>query len=96
MPADGGDLPEYIDETHQRIAEFASEFLDDDERDDFVDGLLERHGYQRVSKWAAPDPGGGAPGGRKPLVKPRATGGQGGGQGGGQRRQGGYFGGRQR
>lgn len=85
------DLPEYIDETHQRIAEFAAEFLEDDERDDFVDGLLERHGYQRVSKWAAPDPAGGSGGGRRPLVKPRS----GQGQGGGQRRSGSYFGGRQ-
>lgn len=84
------DLPEYIDETHQRISEFAAEFLDDDERDDFVDGLLERHGYQRVSKWAAPDPAGGG-GGRKPLVKPRSQG-----QGGGGQRRGSYFKGGQR
>lgn len=86
------DLPEYLDETHQRIAEFAAEFLDDDERDDFVDSLLERHGYQKVSKWAPPDPSGGGQGGRRPLVKSR----QQQGQGGGQRRGGSYFKGGQR
>lgn len=76
-----GDLPDYIDETHQRIAEFAGEFLDEDEVDDFVSSLLERHGYQQntVTTWAAPDPSAGRGGtGRKPLVKPRAQQGQGG------------------
>lgn len=86
MAAD--DLPDYIDETHQRIAEFAGEFLDEDEIEDFVNGMLERHGYQQntVTTWSAPDPRGGAAGGRKPVLKPR--------QGQGQRqRSGSYFGG---
>ena len=80
-------MPEYIDETHQRISEFASEFLEEDERDDFVDSLLERRGYQRATRWLPPEPEGG--GGRKPLVKPGSKG-AGGGKGGGR---GSYFGG---
>lgn len=96
MPAQrpGGELPSYIDETHQRIAEFAEEFLDDDdERASFVDGLLERRGYQRTTAWAPPEPESGGSG-RAPLLRqggqaggqrPR-SGGQGGGQG-----QGSYF-----
>lgn len=73
----------YLDETHQRIAEFADEFLDDDERDGFVDSLMERRGYKRSSHWEPPDPEQG--GGRQPLVRPRAPGGKQQGQGGGQR-----------
>ncbi len=86
------DGPDYIDETHQRIVEFASEFLDDDdERESFVDGLLERRGYVRESRWAPPPPppGGGGKGG---LLKPPAAP-----KGGGKQppaRGGGYFGGR--
>jgi hypothetical protein len=87
MPPDP-DLPEYLDDMHQRIAEFASEFLEEDEREDFVDGLLERHGYTRQSIWAPPEPAQG--GGRKPLVKPRTGQGQGQGQ-----KRGSYFGGGQ-
>lgn len=49
MPGD------YLDDTHQRIAEFAEEFLDDDdERESFVDGLMERRGYQRATHWTPP------------------------------------------
>lgn len=91
---------EYLDDTHQRISEFANDFFDDDdERGGFVDHMMERAGYQRQSTWASPEPpaggqgGQGAPwqgGGQKPKPKPKA--GNGGGQGGGQRR--GYFGGR--
>lgn len=50
---------EYVDEDHQRIHEFAQDFLDDDERDEFVDHLMERRGYQRVQSWGPrtePDP----------------------------------------
>jgi hypothetical protein len=48
---------DYLDETHQRISEFAAEFLDDDdERESFVDGLMERRGYQRATHWTAPEP----------------------------------------
>lgn len=95
MPGDQGG---YIDETHQRIVEFAEEFLDDDdERSGFIDGLMERRGYQRTSSWAAPDPqGGGQP--RPGLLKPggQRGGGQRGGSGGGGRPSGGggYFRGR--
>lgn len=50
---------EYVDEDHQRIHEFAQDFLDDDERDEFIDHLMERRGYQRVQSWGPrqePDP----------------------------------------
>jgi len=59
--------PQYLDEHHQRISEFASEYFDDDEeREAFIDTLLERRGYQRTAGWSLPpdpDPqgqGGGA------------------------------------
>lgn len=96
MPGDG-QAPDYLDDTHRAIAEFADAFLDEDERADFVDGLLERHGYRRESRWAPPDAsGGGQGGGRQPLLKnrPQPRGGNSGGGGGGQSRQGGYWGGR--
>lgn len=90
---DEGEAPVYIDEIHQDIAEFAARHLEEDERDDFVDQLLERKGYQRQSIWAAPEPeqGGGQ---RRPLVKPATQRqGQGSRQGGSR---GGYFGGKSR
>jgi hypothetical protein len=58
----------FLDETHQRISEFADEFLDDDEREAFVDSLMERRGYKRSAHWEPPDPDGGGSG-RQPLVK---------------------------
>ena len=53
--------PEYLDEHHQRITEFANDYFDDDdERDEFIGTLMERRGYQRVqhTSWdpPAPDP----------------------------------------
>lgn len=80
------DLPEYLDEVHQDIAEFAARHLEDDERDEFIDQLLERKGYQRQSIWAPPEPDSGG-GGRKPLVKNKPASGQ---------RQRSYFGGNKR
>ena len=42
--------PQYLDEHHQRISEFAAEYFEDDEeREAFVDTLLERRGYQRTT-----------------------------------------------
>lgn len=78
----GGD---YLDETHQRISEFAAEFLDDDEeRESFVDGLMERRGYQRATHWTAPEPD---PKAKPGLLKQQgANGGQG-----GTKSQGSYF-----
>lgn len=87
-----GEAPEYLDEHHQRISEFAADYLDEDEGPEFVDGMLERLGYQRATHWTAPEDGqGGSQGGgrRQPLVKPRQA--RGGAQGGGQGRRGGYF-----
>lgn len=47
--------PQYLDEHHQRITEFAGEYFDDDEeRESFVDTLMERRGYARQSGWALP------------------------------------------
>ena len=68
--------PQYLDEHHQRISEFASEYFDDDEeREAFIDTLLERRGYQRTAGWSLPpDPGpqgqGGAAAGQ-PGAAPR-------------------------
>lgn len=58
------DEPSYLDEIHQDIAEFAERHLEEDERADFIDGLLERHGYQKQAVWAPPqqDPKGGKKG----------------------------------
>lgn len=73
----------FIDETHQAFVEFAERFLEEDERDAFVDGLLERHGYEKVEtvSWSPPAPPAGG-GGRQPLVKPRPpAGGKAGGKG---------------
>ena len=81
--------PDYLDETHQRIAEFAEEFLEDEERDEFIDGLLERRGYQRATRWLPPEPSTG-PGGKKPLIRPGGKPAGKGGSGGGR---GSYFGG---
>jgi len=75
-----GDEPSYVDEHHERISQFADDYLDDDEREDFVNSLMERRGYQRGTHWLAPEPDGGQ-GGRQPLVRDRQAQG-GGGQGG--------------
>lgn len=64
--------PIYLDEIHEDIATFAERHLEEEERADFVDQLLERHGYQRQSTWAPPpppDPSQGGGGGRR-LVPP--------------------------
>jgi hypothetical protein len=93
--------PLFVDDTHERIHGFAEEFLDEEEREEFVDGLLDRLGYVKVSSWGpAPAQQGG--GQRAPLVRPRQQ--QGGRQrapqrpaagagdgGGGQQRRGSYF-----
>lgn len=71
---------DYIDETHERIVTFAEEFLDDDdERESFVDGLMERRGYQRATHWTPPEPQAG--GGRQGLLKPAKPAARGGQQG---------------
>ena len=55
MPARSTHDPSYLDEHHQRITEFANDYFDDDEeRDAFVDTLMERRGYQRTHSWAPP------------------------------------------
>ena len=49
--------PQYLDDDHQRISEFAADYFDDEEeRATFVDTLLERRGYVRTSGWSAPPP----------------------------------------
>lgn len=48
--------PEYVDEHHQRITEFANDYFDDDEeREAFVGTLMERRGYTRRAVWGPPD-----------------------------------------
>ena len=68
--------PQYLDEHHQRISEFAAEYFEDDEeREAFVDTLLERRGYQRTTGWSVPPdpppPGSGGGSARPPAAPPR-------------------------
>lgn len=60
MPKQPTHDPSYLDEDHQRIVEFGHTYFDDDEeRDAFIDTLMERRGYVRQNTWApppAPDP----------------------------------------
>lgn len=86
-PAPQPDEPFYVDDDHAAIAGFAEAYLDEDEREGFVDHLMERRGYTRIQSWGPradpePDP-------QPDPQQPRA-GARGGGQGGGQRRSG-YF-----
>lgn len=47
----------FLDEVHQEIVEFAERhFEDEEERQGFVDTLLERKGYKRASVWTPPEP----------------------------------------
>lgn len=83
------DEPQFIDDDHAAIVSFADAYLDEEERDDFVNGLLERRGYTRTEVWGPPaETQGGGQGGsrRQPLLKQqRQSGGQrGGGRGGGR------------
>ena len=66
--------PQFLDEHHQRISEFAAEYFDDeDERASFVDTLLERRGYQRTAGWSLPpEPPSGGGGGQPPQPPGRA------------------------
>jgi hypothetical protein len=90
-------MPDFIDETHQDIAEFLErhgEAFDDDERAGLLDRLMTHHGYTQESHWTRPepDPQGGGQGGKPPVLKPKQRGGgqpPSGGQAGGQRA--GYF-----
>ena len=67
--------PQYLDEHHQRISEFAHEYFEDEEeRDALIDTLLERRGYVRTAGWSVPpEPpqGGGAAGGVQPPAAQR-------------------------
>jgi hypothetical protein len=94
---------DFIDDFHAAAHTMADELeLDGEDRDAFIDGVMERKGYQRVTSWAPPEPAEGE-GRGKPLVparrKPAARGQGGGGQGGQGGRQGSrspYFGGNNR
>lgn len=83
--------PQFIDEHHQAFVSFADSYLDEEEREEFIDSLMERHGYVRQQSWGPPEPQGGGQGGggRQSLLKPRPAGG--GGQGGGRRGRSPYF-----
>lgn len=54
------DDPQFLDDDHAAIVTFAETYFDDDEeRETFIDTLMERRGYQRVSSWgpaAPPEP----------------------------------------
>jgi len=69
--------PVYVDEDHQLISEFAANYLDEDERDDFINHVMERRGYQRIESWgppAEPEPeprGRRSAGGGNPAPSPR-------------------------
>jgi hypothetical protein len=50
--------PEYLDEHHQRISEFAGDYFDDDEeREAFVSELMTRRGYRSKTRtdWEPPE-----------------------------------------
>lgn len=70
MPPGKPQQPEYLDDHHKRISEFADEYFadDDEERETFVGTLMERRGYQRVqhTSWTPPENSGkNGPGGSK-------------------------------
>lgn len=69
--------PIYLDEIHEDISTFAERHLEEDERAEFIDGLLERHGYVRESTWAPPPPpaGGAGGGGRRTVLPAKKAGG---------------------
>ena len=75
-PEDDGDLGDFLDDDHAAIATFAHTYLDEDERESFIDQLMERRGYTRVQSWAPPQGSGSQ---RRPVL----GGGQDGGPGGG-------------
>jgi hypothetical protein len=86
---------DFIDDFHAAAHDMADQLeLDGEDRDAFIDGVMERKGYQRVTSWAAPEPQEGE-GRSKPLVPPRKKpqGSRGGGQGGRQGSRSPYFGG---
>ena len=63
--------PQYLDPDHQRISEFAADYIEDDEeREGFVTEFMTRRGYTPTTRteWAAPAP---APSGPKPPAGPR-------------------------
>ncbi len=65
-------MSDFLDEIHQDIAEFAERHLEEEEREEFIDALLERKGYVRVSQWAPPaDPAGGGRQGQSGLLRPK-------------------------
>jgi hypothetical protein len=69
--------PQYLDEHHQRISEFADEYFEDEEeREAFRDTLMERRGYARTSGWTLPPPDSsgqpGAAGAGNPPARPRS------------------------
>jgi hypothetical protein len=61
-----GELDDFLDDDHAAIVNFAETYMDEDEREGFVDQLMERRGYQRVTSWGpgeqppAPRSGGGS------------------------------------
>lgn len=71
--------PQYLDEHHQRIAEFGADYFDDEEeREAFVSELMSRRGYtaRTRTEW------------EPPAEDPKSNGS---GQGGGQRQKPAYF-----
>jgi len=78
---------DFLDDTHAAFHAFAEQFLDEDERDDFIDSMMERHGYERTQHWAAPQQQQRGQGGRAPLLKGKGAGGQRQQQGGQQQQQ---------
>jgi hypothetical protein len=49
--------PQYLDADHEAIVTFADTYFEDEEeRESFVDTLMERRGYQRTTGWSSPAP----------------------------------------
>jgi hypothetical protein len=48
-----------VEDALNRLGEMADELgFDDDEKKSFIDGMMEKRGFQRISSWAEPDGGG--------------------------------------
>ncbi len=86
-------MSDFIDAFHEAAHNMADELeLDGEDRDEFIDGVMERKGYRRVTSWALPEDDEGQ-GGKKPLIPPRKKP-RAGAQGGQQQRRSPYFGGK--
>jgi hypothetical protein len=63
--------PQFLDPDHEAIVTFADTYFDDDEeRESFIETLMDRRGYLRTTGWSAPVPAEPEP----PAAQPAAPG----------------------